>query len=580
MRMSVAALTVSMVVASNLTSGADAPGQTNPARQAEVAQMSTNSNPADRPSGRPLPAPGFAPQGTPPGFVLPPVPEAAPGSSELGRKIAIRQIVLRGNTVIPRQVLEEMVRPYVGREVTVGELEDLRQRLTQVYIDAGYVNSGVVIPPDALIGGELRFQFIEGRLKGVNVKGQGRLRKSYIVNRLAGDPDEPFTLTDLQDRFQVLLGDPLIARMNGRVVPGKSLGEALLDVEVTRARPYYLSLFGNNYRPVSIGAEAAGLNAGLRNLTGLGDLIDFTYVHSEGGDRYSGGYVVPVSDIGTKAFVTFDEGQSVIIEETTKDLNLNSRISSLEGGLVQALLNSPDQLFQVGISLSTRQSQMLIGEDPFLPGTSGADNKGRSFLTVWRLTQDYQQRWDRHALAIRSTFNVGMDAFGATRQRGSEERDSEFFSWLGQGNYVFRVFDNGTQLALRGLAQFTNDPLLPLEQIAVGGVNTVRGYRENQLVRDNGYAVSAEFRIPLIKPEDGSTRHSLALIPFLDYGQAWDHHDQRNSLFSVGVGMNWTLKPLEAEIYYGHKLKDVNREGKRLDIQDDGVHFQLRLTVL
>ena len=66
--------------------------------------------------------------------------------------------------------------------------------------------------------------------------------------------------------------------------------------------------------------------------------------------------------------------------------------------------------------------------------------------------------------------------------------------------------------------QLTPDPLLPIEQIAIGGIDTVRGYRENQLVVDNGWMTSAELRIPLGQvtvpglseaPDDGA----LQLVP-------------------------------------------------------------------
>jgi len=93
---------------------------------------------------------------------------------------------------------------------------------------------------------------------------------------------------------------------------------------------------------------------------------------------------------------------------------------------------------------------------------------------------------------------------------------SEFFIWLGQAQYAWRMLDDGTQLVLRGNAQFSDSPLLPLERIAVGGFNTVRGYRENQLVRDDGFSISTEFHYPLIGGDIHSA-HKLTLASFMDY---------------------------------------------------------------
>lgn len=50
----------------------------------------------------------------------------------------------------------------------------------------------------------------------------------------------------------------------------------------------------------------------------------------------------------------------------------------------------------------------------------------------------------------------------------------------------------------RAAAQLTPDSLLPLEQFSVGGIATVRGYGQNQLVTDNGVLGSLEVRLPAL----------------------------------------------------------------------------------
>jgi hemolysin activation/secretion protein len=199
---------------------------------------------------------------------------------------------------------------------------------------------------------------------------------------------------------------------------------------------------------------------------------------------------------------------------------------------------------------------------------------------VVRLFQDYLQRWGSHALAFRSTFSVGINALGATAQTSKQSADSEFFAWLGQGQYAYRLDTQGSQLVLRGALQLSNEPLLPLERVAVGGVNTVRGYRENTLVRDQGYSLSAEFHYPLLGGGDSRSNYSLNLIPFFDWGQGWNHYDSNGTetLYSVGIGLNGRYKQLNTDFYYGHALKRPSFRTAN-DLQDDGIHFQLRVDV-
>ena len=538
----------------------------------------------DRPSARSLSPPDYAPNRSPESFSLPPVSESV-GSNVDRRALFVKHVLLDGNSVLPEQDLRAMISSYEEREVSIAELEELRQKLTRYYIDHGYVNSGAIIPADAFKDGELRIKIVEGRLDEARVKGLERLREGYVINRLSDGADKPFNLQALQDKYQLLLSDPLITRMNGRILPGATPGHSILDLDVIRAKPYQLSFFGNNQRPPSIGAEAFGLNGQLRNLTGLGDTLDFTYITSEGSDRYAGGFSLPVTDWGTQVFFHFDEGDSMVLEEPIRKIDIKSQVHSLEGGISHPLINTLRRRLNMGVMLAVRENETTLLGRPFsfVPG----EPTGRNQATVWRLFQDYSQRWDNHALAFRSTFSVGMNALGSTPERTVPDNlrslyrqypDSEFFAWLGQAQYAWRMFDNGSQFVLRGNAQFSDEPLLPLERIAVGGLNTVRGYRENQLVRDQGYSVTAEFHLPLIGGSDPSAIHRLTLIPFMDYGEAWNHGEQSAALYSIGAGFEWQLKPVSVGLFYGYALNKAKPQQKG-DLQDDGLHFQARWDV-
>jgi hemolysin activation/secretion protein len=171
--------------------------------------------------------------------------------------------------------------------------------------------------------------------------------------------------------------------------------------------------------------------------------------------------------------------------------------------------------------------------------------------------------------------------FDATHNSGDNVPDGHYFAWLGQVQYVRRLNPRAVnplrdyQLVLRGSAQLASDPLLPIEQFAVGGVDTVRGYRENQIVRDIGFAGSVEFRIPLVATASGN--RILDLVPFVDLGYGQNESSPKNGEFlpSVGVGLIYTPnRHVSAQVYYGYALnRDVNEETD--DVQDAGIHFNL-----
>lgn len=126
-----------------------------------------------RPSDERLPPPIFPSEPTERPFLLPPVEEPEPTQAPLSSQIRVfvRAFRILGNTVLDPAALKQAVAPYVGKVVTGAELQTLRQHLTQLYVTAGYINSGVILPDQTVRDGVITFQVIEGTLSRVEVTG-------------------------------------------------------------------------------------------------------------------------------------------------------------------------------------------------------------------------------------------------------------------------------------------------------------------------------------------------------------------------------------------------------------------------
>jgi hemolysin activation/secretion protein len=195
---------------------------------------------------------------------------------------------------------------------------------------------------------------------------------------------------------------------------------------------------------------------------------------------------------------------------------------------------------------------------------------------------DWSKRWTRDAIATRLKFSQGVDWLDATDNSAlpGDLPDSDFTAVLLQAEYVHQFDWRNAQLLGRITAQGTDDPLLPVEKLAVGGRSTVRGYRENLLVRDEGVIASIEARVPMFVDDAGVSRVGLTFAPFVDFGVARDRLESLSSsesqdLLSAGAGLllnPW--QPLHVEVYYGHRFEeDIGDSGDGL--QDDGVHFRV-----
>lgn len=514
-------------------------------------------------------------------FVLPPL-DAARGTATqpaAPQTFTLNSIALSGNTVIMSEVLQAVAAPYLNRPISADDVEALRQKLIRIYTDRGYVNSGVVWRDDigrGVANGILTGNVIEGRLSAIRVNGMQGLDERHLTRRLASSADGPFNLDLLRERFQLALSDPLIARMNARVSPGEQAGEAVLDVDVVLAPTQQFTLLANNYRPPSIGANAIGLNASFRNLTGFGDLLEASLQHapqSSAKGRASLSWNMPAGFAGTRFTLALDHGDSSVVEQPSAALDISGQLSSVDVGLSQTLAESLTQKFSIGINHVNRDNRTLLMGSPFSFTPNEPDGVTREAL--WRVWQDFSYRTPTQVVALRSTFTLGRN--NLVDVPGLPPQDSpakSFRAWMGQVQWARQLSDNGAQLVVRGTLQRTPDRLLSLDGLAVGGVNTVRGFRENQLVRDNGAYLNVEFDYPVLR--NAASGMQLNLVPFVDYGWARNTGGPSATLMSAGLAARAQWQKFNIDLVIAKRLKQADAPASgSSNLQDKGVHLQV-----
>ncbi|MEZ5575874.1 MAG: ShlB/FhaC/HecB family hemolysin secretion/activation protein [Candidatus Competibacteraceae bacterium] len=212
--------------------------------------------------------------------------------------------------------------------------------------------------------------------------------------------------------------------------------------------------------------------------------------------------------------------------------------------LTPAFLSDATADFVLGRESGTSAQWSFLLGIPF-SFAPGGESGQTSTLTVARFVQEWLDRRLNQVVAARSTFSIGLDAFGATIH--GFEPDGRFVAWLGQFQWARRFGERDYQMIFKSNLQLANDPLLPMEKCALGGMDTVRGYPENTLVRDECFIASLEFRMPVYQlPLAGVSRASnegrVQLAAFTDYGYARTRGQfnlEPNSIYSAGLGIRW-----------------------------------------
>ena len=499
-----------------------------------------------------------------------------------------------GNTVFTSDALAQVAAPWTGREITSTDIQALRDAVTLHYVAAGYVTSGAVVPDQSPADGVVEVRIVEGSLEAIDVADPGWLRASYVRSRLERAAGTPLDVNALEERIQLLQEDPHVARVRAELRPGSAPGKALLDVHVDEATPWSAVFESNNYQPPSIGAYGGHFALGWNDVSGFGDSVSAAFDVTQGLRELDLAYALPLTRWDTALELGTQLTESKVVEHPFDDLDIRSQTASYSVTLRQPIYQT------LALSLST----FLTGEwrysKTFLEGhgyafVPGPNSNGVSKLAVLRFGQDAVWRDRVQVLAARSMFSFGLDVLGATQKHCAdgfvdgtpcgEVPDGSYFAWLGQLQWA-RRFEAlwGIETVFRTDLQLSNRPLLGLEQFAVGGHATVRGYRENQLVRDQGVVSSIEVRIPLWKSVEG--RPIVQLAPFYDVGVSWNSGRPTPSpetLPGVGIGLRWAVtRYLDAQLYWGQNLNNVEGSGElqaqgSQDLQDDGVQFCLRM---
>lgn len=484
-------------------------------------------------------------------------------------RFLIKKIKVQGSTVLQPEIAA-LTQRYQNREITFEDLLELRSQVVQLYIKNGYITSGAFLPNNQdLSTGIVQIQVVEGELEQIEIGGLRRLREGYVRSRLDRAAKTPLNQRRLEETLQLLQLDPLIEQVNAELVAGSTPGRNILRVSLKEAPALHGAIAIENNQSPSIGSVQGSINLSHDNLLGFGDRLSAQYGRTGGLNLYDINYAIPVNARNGTLSLRYNNGNSRIIEQDFRDIGITSDTQTYSLNLRQPLSRTPTSEFAISLGLDLRRSQTYILNDIPFSFTEGAEN-GASKVTVIRLAQDWVDRGSRRVLAARSQFSLGIGAFDATTNDSGT--DGRFFSWLGQFQWVQQLSDRNLLVA-RIDAQLTPDSLLSLERFSIGGVDTVRGYRQNQLVADNGVLGSIEVRLPLT-----SDPRVLQLVPFFEVGTAWNDQESDPSpatIASLGLGLRWSMTPnLAVRLDYGIPLVSVSNRGSSL--QENGFYFSVR----
>jgi hemolysin activation/secretion protein len=478
---------------------------------------------------------------------------------------------------------KQAIHPFIGRLLTENTIRDLEDAIILYCREHGKLLVDVILPEQDIENGALQLWFLEGKVGKITVNNPGRkwFKDKLILGDVRLRPGEPIDSRKLTQDLDWLNNNPF-RQVDVTFKPGDQLG--LSDVELVvndriPVRPY-LGYENSGTRFTGEDRFLAGFNWG--NAFGLDQQlnyqfasdIDFHLVKANSASyiiplpwRHTlvlyGSYVDGKADFSSIGLGTTANGTSWqtslrysiplpgighLRHELSAGFDFKRANNDLEAGGSTVLQTS-----------DTDVAQFELGYSGLLPDPFGRTTFGlEAYYAPGGLT-DYNDNTDFNNLKVDAKaayFYARLNAERLTRLPYG-------FSWV-----------------LGGWLQGATERLLPSEELALGGYNTVRGYDERVVNGDEGWIINNELRTPPFSPGDllhlPYLQDQLQLLCFFDYGAIHlidavpqDGADPNKTLYSVGAGFRYTLrKNLSVRFDYGWALteKSINEHPSRASL--------------
>ncbi|WP_404414970.1 ShlB/FhaC/HecB family hemolysin secretion/activation protein [Marinospirillum sp.] len=512
----------------------------------------------------------------PPAKVLeiPPLVER-PFAEDAGERVEVTRFELLNARNLPQydidlqevaELLEE-ARQERPSGFTIGQLEQVADKVTNYYRSRGLILAKGVIPVQTVDDGVVAIQVIEGKLGQVLGDGNQLYATSTLARAFSDLQGKPVSQMEAESGLLILTDYPGLAAF-GMFQPGKEVGEADLLVRVPNEERFNLDLRLDNHGSDTTGEYRTRGTFHWNNVTGNADRLTTTLQQGfqpNNNQFLALDYQIILNRLyqagANLSHNTFEVGGEFA------DLEISG--SSSQAGLFaeRIWIRSRERNFSTRLELRLREAITERSSEP----------ANRDRLTVFKLGLSYDSVDTRFSglnyagLELNQGINDLFGAMGDTassyeldrgerpsRQAGTREGDTLPYA-EGQFTKILAFYSrlqnltSNSSLLFRTEVQYSPDLLVPMEQYAVGGADHLRGFPSSWTMYDSGALLSLEYILQAPFIGDIQAYEEWRWQDLLQFSIFYDHaYGEKNDPFpnepqgyyqlsSVGIGTRFNL---------------------------------------
>jgi hemolysin activation/secretion protein len=459
--------------------------------------------------------------------------------SQIGN-LYVAEYRVRGNKILKPIDIEKAVYPFMGPGRNENDIEKARVGLEKAYRDLGYQTVSVEVPQQSGARGIIFFNVIEAPVGRLRVKGSRYFLPSKIKEQAPSMAEG--TVPNFKEVTKDIMAlnrwrdRKITPELRAGVVPGT----VDIDLIVEDKLPLHGSLELNNQHNANTVPLRLSGSLSYSNLWNWGHTIGGSFQvapeKTSDGTVFSAYYMAPVTSV---------QGLNVMLTGAWQD----SAISTLGGGAVIGKGQIYGLRFMKTLPAEKKgfYHSLSYGMDykDFVQDVQAGGAVISAPIVYYPFTFAYSasQVTDNSFTELNAAITFHLRGMGGSTSEFAARRfnaKDNFFYFRGDLSHTHDL-PAGMQLYARVQGQASPSALINTEQIAAGGLNTVRGYLIATQLGDSGILGSMELRSPSFIGSGKDKSNDWRVYAFLEGGQLYVNNTlpgerRTHDLASTGIG--------------------------------------------
>lgn len=470
----------------------------------------------------------------------------------------IDDFAVQGVETLPEIDLERAIYPFLGPNKTSDDVEKARAALEKAYHDKGFQTVSVAVPQQNVQGHVVVLKVTELKVGRLRVKNSRYFDLDKIKDKAPSLQEGTVPNFNNVSKDIVALNQWPDRRVTPALRAGEAPGTVDVDLNVEDKAPIHGSLEVNNRQSPNTTPERITATVHYDNLWQNGDSASFTYQvapqRPSDAEVFSASYLAHHPDINWLSFLLYGVKSSSNVA-TVGGTNIVGP-GEIVGGRAVMTLPSRDQFFQtlsIGLDFKHFDQTVSLAADSF-------GSPVTYYPVVATYTASFQNEKFTTQFDASLTYNLRPFSSDTIEFDNKRFDASPSFAHINLDVSHTQELPQGFQLWGKVQGQVADGPLVSSEQISAGGLDTVRGYLESEVLGDDGVIGNLELRSPNLgdmlqkqmKDETGqgtprfTTFNEWRLFTFADAGhveiqRALPEQQDKFDLWSYGVGSRFKV---------------------------------------